>query len=188
MRVAPVLLALAGAAFAADPGGQPIPAKTVAAVAPATDGPMPGQSAGGPLAGSASGIPPAPGVGQTVLLPSEFNYNPMGRREPFKAIIKDGKDEEKKPNSNIPPLQRLSLTELNLIGIVWGGFGFTAMVQTPDGKGYTVRPGTRVGPNNGVVSSITENTVVVQERYTDVYGNKQVREYIKLLHAKEGVE
>ena len=62
------------------------------------------------------------------------------------------------------------------------------MVQTPDGKGYTVRTGTRIGPNSGVVSSITENSIVVQERYTDVYGNKQVREYVKLLHPKEGSE
>jgi type IV pilus assembly protein PilP len=51
-----------------------------------------------------------------------------------------------------------------------------------------VRQGTRVGQNHGVVSSITENTVVVQERFVDVYGSKQVREHIKLLHAKEGSE
>ena len=88
----------------------------------------------------------------------------------------------------MPPLQRISLTELNLIGIIWGGFGYSAMVQTLDGKGYTVRQGTRIGPNNGTVSSITENAVIVHERYTDVYGSKQVREYVKLLHAKEGSE
>ena len=91
-------------------------------------------------------------------------------------------------NHNLPPLQRISLTELNLIGIIWGGFGYSAMVQAPDGKGYTVRQGTRIGPNNGTVGSITENAVIVHERFTDVYGNKQVREYVKLLHAKEGSE
>jgi type IV pilus assembly protein PilP len=82
----------------------------------------------------------------------------------------------------------VGLTELNLIGIVWGGFGYSAMVQTPDGKGYTVKPGTRIGPNNGVVTAITENAVIVQERFADVYGNKQVREYVKRLHTKEGPE
>jgi type IV pilus assembly protein PilP len=101
-------------------------------------------------------------------------------------VLKDPKMGEE--NQNLPPLQQLSLTELNLIGIVWGGFGYSAMVQAPDGKGYTVRQGTRVGPNGGAVSSITENAIVVQERFTDVYGNKQVREYVKLLHAKEGAE
>lgn len=120
-------------------------------------------------------------------VPGEYSYNASGRREPFAAIVKDGRlpGEE---NHNLPPLQRISLTELNLIGIIWGGFGYSAMVQAPDGKGYTVRQGTRIGPNNGTVSSITENAVIVHERFTDVYGNKQVREYVKLLHAKEGSE
>jgi type IV pilus assembly protein PilP len=75
-----------------------------------------------------------------------------------------------------------------LIGIIWGGFGYSAMVQTPDGKGYTIKRGTRIGPNNGVVSAITENALIVQEQYSDVYGKKQVREYMKHLHPKEGSE
>lgn len=119
-------------------------------------------------------------------VPGEYSYNPSGRRDPFAIVLRDPKMGEE--NVSLPPLQQLSLTELNLIGIVWGGFGYSAMVQAPDGKGYTVRQGTRVGPNGGAVSSITENAIVVQERFTDVYGNKQVREYVKLLHAKEGAE
>lgn len=119
-------------------------------------------------------------------MPADYSYNPSGRRDPFAIVLRDPKMGEENPS--LPPLQQLSLTELNLIGIVWGGFGYSAMVQAPDGKGYTVRPGTRVGPNGGAVSSITENAIVVQERFTDVYGNKQVREYVKLLHAKEGEE
>ena len=88
----------------------------------------------------------------------------------------------------LPPLQRVGLTELSLIGVLWGNYGYTAMVQTPDGKGYSIRRGTRIGPNNGVVSSITERGIIVQERFTDGYGNKQEREYVKLLHPKEGNE
>jgi type IV pilus assembly protein PilP len=72
--------------------------------------------------------------------------------------------------------------------VIWGAYGYTAMVQTPDGNGYTVRRGTRIGPNNGVVSAVTEKGIVVQERFTDVYGSKQEREYVKLLHPKEGAE
>jgi len=118
--------------------------------------------------------------------PSDYTYNPSGRRDPFAAILKETRPDD--DNHSVPPLQRLSLTELNLIGIVWGGFGYSAMVQAPDGRGYTVRQGTRIGPNSGIVSSITENAIVVHERFTDVFGNKQVREYVKLLHAKEGSE
>jgi type IV pilus assembly protein PilP len=146
----------------------------------------------------------APGQGQAIQSPSVaapgmdgeasaskhsaggYAYDPSGRRDPFKPVGLEkphGLD-----NPDIPPLQRVGLTELNLIGILWGGFGYTAMVQTPDGKGYTIRRGTRIGPNNGVVSAITENSIVVKELYRDVYGKEQVREYVKHLHTKEGSE
>jgi type IV pilus assembly protein PilP len=138
--------------------------------------------------------PPAPGV-PGAAVPQEsfpagepsYSYNPSGRRDPFGAIVLDkpGIPMEK---CHLRPLQCTSLTELSLIGIIWGGFGYTAMVQAPDGKGYTIRQGTKIGPNDGVVSAITENALVVQERYTDVYGKKQVREYVKLLHPKENNE
>ena len=97
-------------------------------------------------------------------------------------------EEGEKAKRSLPPLQRAGLTEINLIGIIWGGFGYTAMVQTPDGKGYSVRRGTRIGPNNGIVSKVTQNSIVVTERYTDIYGKDQEREYVKLLHPSEESE
>ena len=159
--------------------GQSQPASAVTPTAPTaalSPAPPPGL-AGDPLAPVAI---PAPSGS-----PSDYTYNPSGRRDPFAAILKETRPDD---DNHVPPLQRLSLTELSLIGIVWGGFGYSAMVQAPDGRGYTVRQGTRIGPNSGIVSSITENAVVVHERFTDVFGNKQVREYVKLLHAKEGSE
>jgi type IV pilus assembly protein PilP len=137
---------------------------------------------------------PAPPAGASVSqpgdsLPTEFSgvsYDPSGRRDPFLPMVQLGQQAE--PDSSLPPLQRIGLTELSLIGVLWGNYGYTAMVQTPDGKGYSIRRGTRIGPNNGVVSSITERGIIVQERFTDVYGNKQEREYVKLLHPKEGTE
>jgi len=113
-------------------------------------------------------------------------YDPSGRRDPFAPIIQEL--QPGKVDMTFPPLQRVTLTELNLIAIVWGAYGYTAMVQTPEGHGYTVRRGTRIGQNNGVVSAITERGIIVQERFTDVYGKKQEREYVKLLHPKEGSE
>lgn len=117
---------------------------------------------------------------------SGFGYDPSGRRDPFAPVVQQL--QPGKMDANLPPLQRVNLTELNLIAIVWGSYGYTAMVQTPEGFGYAVRRGTRLGQNNGVVSAITERGIIVQERFTDVYGKKQEREYVKLLHPKEGAE
>lgn len=121
---------------------------------------------------------PDPGIG--------FGYDPSGRRDPFAPVIQEL--QPGKVDANLPPLQRVTLNELNLVAIVWGAYGYTAMVQTPEGYGYTVRRGTRIGQNNGVVTAITERGIIVQERFTDVYGKKQEREYVKLLHPKEGSE
>jgi type IV pilus assembly protein PilP len=114
------------------------------------------------------------------------SYDPSGRRDPFAPVLQLLGLGPIDPT--LPPLQRVGLTEMNLIAVIWGAYGYTAMVQTPDGSGYTVRRGTRIGPNNGVVSAVTEKGIVVQERFTDVYGSKQEREYVKLLHPKEGSE
>lgn len=113
-------------------------------------------------------------------------YDPSGRRDPFVPVLQQAGLGPIDPA--LPPLQRVGLTEINLIAVVWGAYGNAAMVQTPDGNGYTVRRGTRIGPNNGMVTAVTDKGIVVQERFTDVYGSKQEREYVKLLHPKEGAE
>ena len=119
-------------------------------------------------------------------MPPVGGYDPAGRRDPFAPLLSQLAPGQ--VDSTLPPLQRVSLTDMNLIAVIWGAYGYTAMVQTPDGNGYSVRKGTRVGPNSGVVSAVTEKGIIVQERFTDVYGRKQEREYVKLLHPKEGLE
>ncbi len=154
--------------------------------------PAPVQAVPAPPAATSSG--PQPQGDAAVTEPGVpasrggYLYLPEGRRDPFLSMLRDatGADGAKKTDEiNLPPLQRLTVAELTVIGIVWGGFGYTAMVQTPDGRGYTVQRGSRIGNNNGVVSAITEKAVIVEERFTDIYGKKQVREYAKPLHAKE---
>ena len=125
-------------------------------------------------------------LNSTVEPVSAHAYDPSGRRDPFAPVLQQLGLGPIDPT--LPPLQRVGLTEMNLIAVIWGAYGSSAMIQTPDGNGYTVRRGTRIGPNNGVVSAVTEKGIVVQERFTDVYGSKQEREYVKLLHPKEGVE
>jgi type IV pilus assembly protein PilP len=141
-------------------------------------------SALAPAAGDGSVQPVAP---NSMVEPvSPRSYDPSGRRDPFVPVLQELGFGPIDPT--LPPLQRVGLTEMNLIAVIWGAYGYTAMVQTPDGNGYSVRRGTRIGPNNGVVSAVTEKGIVVQERFTDVYGSKQEREYVKLLHPKEGAE
>lgn len=116
-----------------------------------------------------------------------YAYRPENRRDPFMAIVL-GDNKASEINLSVPPLQRVAMSELTLIGIIWGGFGYVAMVQTPDGRGYTVREGTKVGSANGVVSSISPETLTIREPFSDVYGKKEMREYVMTLHPKSNVE
>jgi Tfp pilus assembly protein PilP len=116
-----------------------------------------------------------------------YSYNPVGRRDPFAPVIRESAA-AREADVALPPLQRVTLTEVTLIGVIWGGFGYSAMVQTPDGKGYTVNRGTVIGPNSGVVTAISENGITVEERFTDLYGKQQVREHVIPLRSKEKVE
>jgi type IV pilus assembly protein PilP len=171
------------ASEAKQPGGMvpvppaSIPSQAVGGVAPILG---PSQSVSGQPE-SMSGAAAVPGTFETEVPV----YDPAGRRDPFIAIVQL---DDRKIDDALPPLQRVAVTEINLIAVVWGGYGYTGMVQTPDGKGYVIRKGTRLGTNNGLVTSITERGVIVVERFTDVYGNKQEREYVKLLHPKEAAE
>ncbi len=117
----------------------------------------------------------------------EYYYNPQGRRDPFAPIIVSA--ERKAQGGNRSPLERYDLNEFKLTGIVWGGFGYNAMIEGPDGKGYFVRAGTIIGPNKGVIKKITQNTMVVEEKYKTFSGVTERKEIvIELRKKQEGMQ
>lgn len=61
------------------------------------------------------------------------------------------------------PLQS-DFDDLTFAGVIWGKKETLALIETPDTKGHTIRVGSFVGPDFGVVQSIDEERVVVLER------------------------
>ena len=61
------------------------------------------------------------------------------------------------------PLQS-PLTQLRLAGVIWDEQETVGLIQTPDSKGHTIRVGSFVGPDFGVVQSIGQDRVVVLEQ------------------------
>ena len=112
-----------------------------------------------------------------------YSYNPAGRRDPFTPIIV--KEEKKALLGAKTPLERFPISEFKLAGIVWGGLGYHAMLEGPDGKGYFVRKGMRIGPNQGVIKKITERAMVVVETYKDPSGEVNKKEIIVELSKKQ---
>ncbi len=125
---------------------------------------------------------PAPEVTTPLPSPEEYTYKPSGRRDPFRSLIVTG---EKKNVELLPPLQRRDVSELKFVAVVWGQLGTYGMLEMPDGKGYAVRVGTRVGPNRGVVKRITARDLTVAERYVDFFGETRTRDIVLELRTRE---
>jgi type IV pilus assembly protein PilP len=107
--------------------------------------------------------------------PAPFEYNAMGKRDPFWSFYK----EESRPGSaktELPssPLQVFEIDQLKLVAVIFGIAQPKAMVEAPDGKGYIVQLGTLVGKNFGRVTRISHNEVLVSEEFRDGKGARGV--------------
>lgn len=116
-----------------------------------------------------------------------FSYNPVGKRDPFTPIII--KEEQKAQAGDRPPLERYNIYEFKLAGVVWGGFGYNAMIEGPDGKGYLVHVGTIIGQNKGVVKKITQDIMIIEEKFKTISGEINRKEIvIELRKKQEGMQ
>ncbi|MBD3326794.1 hypothetical protein GF339_19575 [candidate division KSB3 bacterium] len=121
-----------------------------------------------------------------------YEYDPSGRREPFKTLIVEQIPETPDllvtPDPEIlrTPLQKFEVQQLQIVGIILGGLGDYARVIAPDGESYTIDVGTPVGKNEGEVISIDEDKVDVKEILR--YESGKVEEAITSLYLNPGEE
>jgi type IV pilus assembly protein PilP len=107
---------------------------------------------------------------------SEYQYQPAGKRDPFRPFaLQTASQANVEP---LTPLQRYEIGQLKLVGIILNVTPPRAMVEDDQGLGFILTPGTPVGPNGGVVTSIQPRQVVVVEWQTDVIGERHRREHV----------
>ena len=160
-----VMLAPGALAWAqAPPGrgaGQPSPAPTAppAANPPATTQP-------------AAPAPPAGGG---------FTYNPEGRRDPFVSLVRRGGGLVGTSTTGARPagLAGLDTSEVTLKGTVQSQTGFVGILQGPDNKTSSVRPGDKLF--DGPVRSIAQNVLVILQQVNDPLSLEKQREVRKVL-------
>ena len=70
------------------------------------------------------------------------------------------------------PLGRFELEQLKLVAVVTGLDDPVAMVEAPNGIGYTLRRGACAGRNGGIVSAVRSGEVVVAEWATRADGTR----------------
>ena len=169
----------------------PVKAPTPPAAPPVKSSPPEAKAPVPSSAPATPGAPAAPAAAAAApaviaALPAQeqpYNYWAGNRRDPFRSIIvPKGKQASM---DLLHPLQQYSVKDLKLVAIVWGQLGAGAMLQTPDGKGYTVYVGTAVGNKDGVVKQIKPDQIVVRERYTDIFGERKEESVVMDLHLPE---
>ena len=123
-----------------------------------------------------------------IELQKGFQYNPVGKRDPFRSFVVMRPTEKKYVGSKVlTPLQRYELAQLNLVGIINGPKDKHGLVEDASGKGYVVRVGTYVGKNGGRVIEVRDGELVIEEFYTDYFGREQSESVsMKLQKGNEG--
>jgi Tfp pilus assembly protein PilP len=117
-----------------------------------------------------------------------FVYRPTSERDPFKSFVTTRTERvaktQKAPRIKTP-LQRYSLDQLKVVGIIAGGTMRKALLQDDVGKGYVVSAGDAVGSEGGMITSIQEDRIIIESTYRDVLGNEKVRRITKKLYVSE---
>lgn len=122
-------------------------------------------------------LPPSDGnMNFQTMNPEGFVYNPEGLRDPFFPVRK-GKGPEIPIEETVPltemdfnprdPLQAFPLNEYRLVGVLWDVREPRAMVQTPNGKVYSIRKQIRLGREGAVVAAVRESEIVVVQPNPD---------------------
>jgi type IV pilus assembly protein PilP len=127
----------------------------------ACGGSPPPRPSAAPRAAAAPVAAPAPAPAATA---PEWSYSSVGKRDPFRSFLSDldaaGQALVTRCNT---PLGRFELEQLKLVAVVTGLADPVAMLEAPNGVGYSVRRGACLGKNGGVVATIRTGEVVVSE-------------------------
>jgi Tfp pilus assembly protein PilP len=108
---------------------------------------------------------------------------PVAPPAPRSGLTETGRDPFRPPlmpkklttrvRENLSPLEQKDLSQLNLVGIVRGNKEPIAVIVDTAGLSYIVNVGTRIGLNDGMVKSISNDEVIMEENCEDVYGARK---------------
>lgn len=123
------------------------------------------------------------GAGQEEAQPEE---RARLKRDPFKSFVETRAPAlAEKSSKALTPLQRYKLEQLKVVGIVMGAETNKALLEDDVGKGYVVTVGDLVGDQEGKITAIEKDRLVIEESYRDVMGEPKVRRIVKRLYAAE---
>ena len=124
---------------------------------------------------------PEPETEQTQQMPEwidppQFEYTARDQGDPFRSFLHTQQEEkaDQKPDQSLSPLQRVQPSQLKLVGTLHPKDQDQplALVELPNGKGYILHPGASIGRNQGRVTHISRQKVVIIEETTTLLGQE----------------
>ncbi len=120
-------------------------------------------------------------------------YSSIDKVDPFVSFVKVREYEamqaarkSRVEKKSLSPLENLDVNALKVVAILQKEGTNLAMVELPDGKGYLIQAGMKVGLYDGVVSSIEKDMLIVEEEIVDVFGEAKKRKInLRLRQEKE---
>ncbi len=122
------------------------------------------------------------------LSETTVSYKAEGKIDPFASIFRvessafaDQNDRKKKKRIPLTPIEKVDLSQLKLVGIIFAPGGNKALVEDASGKGFVIKKGTSIGINSGRVIKILKGRVVVEEEAESILGKTSlVKRELKL--------
>jgi type IV pilus assembly protein PilP len=155
--------------------------------AAACDKPKPAVNAAAPARPAEAAKPAAAGAAEGDKKPGEtWSYSSVGKRDPFRSFLSESRGGGAALTTRCgTPLGRYELEQFRLVAVITGLEDPVAMVQAPNGTGYTVRRGSCIGKNGGNVAAVRTGEVVVAEWATRADGTRDRTQTVLSLPKRE---
>jgi type IV pilus assembly protein PilP len=112
-----------------------------------------------------------------------YAYTSAGNRDPFLSLIKPKITNDQREGAT--PLESYDLSQMKLVAVVSDIQKGYALLRLPDGKHYTALLGTPMGLHAGKITSILNDSVIVEEHIYDYKGRLRTEEKILRLRKEE---
>jgi len=112
-------------------------------------------------------------------------YDQTGLRDPFRSFEWERRELAAQDMVG-GPLEQFDVSQLSVIAVVWKTGSARALVEDPAGQSYIIGKGTRIGKNDGMVTEIDDNLVVVNETYEDYLGKITKKDIEMRIRRSEG--
>jgi type IV pilus assembly protein PilP len=125
---------------------------------------------------------------QLELSETTVTYKVERKIDPFASIFRDESssfadqnDRKKKKRIPLTPIEKVDLSQLKLVGIIFAPTGNKALIEDASGKGFIIKKGTGIGINSGRIIKILKDRVVVEEEAESILGKTSlVKRELKL--------